>query len=328
MKPLISIIVPVYNTKEYLSKCIDSILVQNSTIFELILIDDGSTDGSAAVCDDYASADERVIALHQKNSGVSAARNAGIELSHGEYIWFCDSDDTVLSDSVRLLVNCIASTRASMLVFPVDQVDESGNVLGQIPAPVVSKDKSLGPLQCGDLLYPYAHVIRRDVIGSTRFDTSLSLLEDRDFLYRLWWIAAGDIAVIDKPLYRYLITRSDSAVNSAAVSKYVEATAVNAAILDNEESMGRVMPAFELFASHSLGVLSLLARHGVYDDDGYRIVRKRLVSYRHYAKLLKAGLKVKYYLAVYFPVIFNLLACLTGKFKKVSLGSSVLMKNN
>lgn len=57
-------------------------------------------------------------------------------------------------------------------------------------------------------------------------------------------------------------------------------------------------------------------------------MRKRLVSYRHYVKLLKAGLKVKYYLAVYFPVIFNLLACLTGKFKKVSLGSSVLMKNN
>ena len=152
------------------------------------------------------------------------------------------------------------------------------------------------------------------------------MLEDRDFLYRLWWIAAGDIAVIDKPLYRYLITRSDSAVNSAAVSKYVEATAVNAAILDNEESMGRVMPAFGLFASHSLGVLSLLARHGVYDDDGYRIVRKRLVIYKHYAKLLNAGLKVKYYLAVYFPVIFNLLACLTGKFKKVSLGSSVLVK--
>ena len=88
MKPLISIIVPVYNTKEYLPKCIDSILVQNSTIFELILIDDGSTDGSDAVCDDYASVDERVITLHQENSGVSAARNAGIELSHGEYIWF------------------------------------------------------------------------------------------------------------------------------------------------------------------------------------------------------------------------------------------------
>ena len=61
--------------------------------------------------------------------------------------------DTVLPDSVRLLVNCIASTRASMLVFPVDQVDESGNVLGQIPAPVVSKDKSLGPLQCGGTFF-------------------------------------------------------------------------------------------------------------------------------------------------------------------------------
>ena len=92
---LISIIVPVYQVEEYLCECIESVLLQTHKLIELVLIDDGSTDGSATICDRYAKEDERVVVIHQRNSGVSSARNAGIKRATGDYIGFVDADDTI-----------------------------------------------------------------------------------------------------------------------------------------------------------------------------------------------------------------------------------------
>ena len=92
---MISIIIPVYNVEKFLPQCIDSILAQTYKDFELILVDDGSPDGSPAICDSYAQRDERVRVIHQKNAGVSAARNNGIEHAKSEWISFVDSDDWV-----------------------------------------------------------------------------------------------------------------------------------------------------------------------------------------------------------------------------------------
>ncbi|MGN9161722.1 glycosyltransferase family 2 protein [Clostridium sulfidigenes] len=95
MNPKISIIVPVYNVEKYIHKCVDSILNQTFKDFELILIDDGSTDSSGEICDEYGELDERVIVIHKENGGVSSARNLGIRLAKGEYIGFIDSDDDI-----------------------------------------------------------------------------------------------------------------------------------------------------------------------------------------------------------------------------------------
>lgn len=94
-QPAISIIVPVYNAEKYLRRCIDSILSQSLTDFELILIDDGSTDRSPHICDEYATRDKRIKLIHKKNAGVSAARNDGLDIAQGEFITFVDSDDWV-----------------------------------------------------------------------------------------------------------------------------------------------------------------------------------------------------------------------------------------
>ena len=93
--PKISVIVPVYNTEQYLSRCIDSILAQSFTDFELLLIDDGSKDNSGKICDEYAAKDFRVRVFHKENGGVSSARNWGLEKSQGEWIIFIDSDDWI-----------------------------------------------------------------------------------------------------------------------------------------------------------------------------------------------------------------------------------------
>lgn len=93
--PKISVIVPVYNTEKYLQRCVDSILAQTFTDFELLLIDDGSIDSSGAICDEYAQADSRVRVFHKENGGVSSARNLGLDNAQGEWITFVDSDDWV-----------------------------------------------------------------------------------------------------------------------------------------------------------------------------------------------------------------------------------------
>lgn len=93
--PKVSIIVPIYNSEKCLKRCIDSILAQTFTDFELILINDGSQDNSGKICDDYAQKDSRIIVLHKENGGASSARNAGLDIAKGDYITFVDSDDTV-----------------------------------------------------------------------------------------------------------------------------------------------------------------------------------------------------------------------------------------
>lgn len=96
--PYFSIIVPIYNVKPYLIRCVDSILYQTFSDFEIILVDDGSTDGCSDICDDYKRKDSRVKVIHKKNGGLSSARNAGLECITGEYVYFCDSDDWIERD--------------------------------------------------------------------------------------------------------------------------------------------------------------------------------------------------------------------------------------
>jgi len=105
MNPKLSIIVPIYKVEKYLPKCIDSILSQTFTDFELILVNDGSPDNCGRICDEYAKKDRRVIVVHKENGGLSSARNAGIKLSQGKYIGFVDSDDYIDEKMYEILYN-------------------------------------------------------------------------------------------------------------------------------------------------------------------------------------------------------------------------------
>ena len=325
LEPIFSLIVPVYNIAEYLPGCVDSILAQDFCNFELILIDDGSTDGSPGLCDEFAARDNRVHCIHKPNGGVSSARNAGIGAAKGRYVWFCDGDDRVAAGALRRLAKTIDLSRPLMMAFPVEQVDKDGRRIGMVPAPRPSASPEDGPLQCDDLLFPFAHVFLRSLIGYDRFDTALALLEDRDFLYKMFWKAAGSVAVIDEPLYRYLITREDSADNSSSVARHVDAVSVHRHILCNEISLGHPSPAFEIFAGYSISVLSLVVRHGSRSDD-YATVRSGLLTYQDYLPLLHGALRAKYLLVIHAPAIFNVLTSLYGALKKEAPpGSTVLI---
>lgn len=113
---MVSIIVPVYNVKEYLAECIDSICNQTLSEIEIILVDDGSTDGSAQLCDMYAQRDKRIQVLHQENGGSTKARNAGLNAAHGEYIGFVDSDDWIEPEMYEELLRQCTQNHADMAV--------------------------------------------------------------------------------------------------------------------------------------------------------------------------------------------------------------------
>lgn len=135
----ISIIVPIYKTEQYLGRCVDSILAQTFTDFELILVDDGSPDNCPAICDEYAERDVRVVVIHQQNQGAAASRNVGLDVATGDYLIFCDSDDMV---SPRWLEHLIGYAEPTVLPVcsycgtmdklgkPVDLDSELGQIVG------------------------------------------------------------------------------------------------------------------------------------------------------------------------------------------------------
>lgn len=126
--PLISVIVPVYNVEKYIHLCVDSILAQTFTDFELILVDDGSPDNCGAICDSYASGDYRIKVLHLENGGVSRARNAALDIAKGKYIAFCDSDDSWKPDFLEQMVSAMEAKDADCVVCNFQMEDECGNL--------------------------------------------------------------------------------------------------------------------------------------------------------------------------------------------------------
>ena len=114
--PKVSIIIPVYNAEKAVCRCVDSVLDQEYTDFELLLMDDGSKDGSPAILDEYAEKDERVRVVHKENSGVSATRNMALGMARGDWIQFLDADDWITKDATKLFVRTAEENDADMVI--------------------------------------------------------------------------------------------------------------------------------------------------------------------------------------------------------------------
>ena len=142
---LLSIIVPVYNTEKYLRNCLDSVLNQTFSDWELVLVDDGSTDSSGNICDQYAKADNRIKVIHRPNGGLSAARNTGMDNAQGKYITFLDSDDDVTSDTYeKNMMLLLDDNKLEIVQFPVfEGYGESGGILVKFPPEILSSNREI-----------------------------------------------------------------------------------------------------------------------------------------------------------------------------------------
>lgn len=129
--PLVSIIIPIYNVEKYISSCLDTIIKQTYKNIEILLIDDGSTDNSSKVCDEYAKKDNRIIVAHKTNVGVSKTRNTGLEMAHGEYIYFVDSDDYISLNTIERLIETLKESGCDCAYLNAVEVDDDGNIFNK-----------------------------------------------------------------------------------------------------------------------------------------------------------------------------------------------------
>ena len=125
--PAVSIIIPVYNVENYLAECVDSILGQTFQDIEILLVDDGSSDASGQMADDYAARDKRVKVIHKENGGQSSARNAGMQIARGKYLYFCDADDYISRDAIEILYQIATKNDLDMVLFNADSFLDPGS---------------------------------------------------------------------------------------------------------------------------------------------------------------------------------------------------------
>lgn len=205
---MISIIIPVYKVEAYLADCINSVLAQTCTDFELILVDDGSPDSCGELCDRYAARDSRISVIHQENGGLSAARNAGLDAAKGEYIMFVDSDDWIEPDTLEVMLPLLQNTGADLAVcsfqitktFPADTTA----VRHLFPGQTLSMEAVLAD-QCTPNAWiytaPWAKLYSRDLFDGIRFPVGF-IYEDSAVWHRILG-KCRTIALTDRVLYNY-----------------------------------------------------------------------------------------------------------------------------
>ena len=222
--PLLSIIVPVYKVENYLPKCIDSILAQTFTDFELILVEDGSPDNCPALCDAAAEKDARVRVIHQKNGGLSAARNAGLDAARGAWVGFVDSDDYIAPEMYEVLYQAVQSTGADLALCDYAEVDEAGVPCQSMHVRLEKKvfaGQDLLKNATDSMIQPaWNKLYRRAVFAQLRYPEG-KLNEDL-FLIPEVCLQIQKAVVVPKALY-YYVQRGGSIMNESKTLRHYDA---------------------------------------------------------------------------------------------------------
>lgn len=210
LTPLITIIVPIYNSEDYLEECISSITSQTYNNLDIILVDDGATDKSPAICDEWANKDMRVKVIHKKNGGLSDARNAGLDMAKGEYVTFCDSDDVIDQEMIEKLLT-IANDNQAKIVSCESLLYENG-IESIIPFYHKKKEITIIPIMeylrgLLDITIDCSvcnKLFKRDLIGSHRFEVG-KYNEDILFLFDVLPFV-DSIIHTNKGYYKYRVS--------------------------------------------------------------------------------------------------------------------------
>ena len=219
--PKISIVVPIYNVENYLPQCLDSIMFQSFQDWECILVDDGSKDGSAKICDEYVQKDNRFSVIHKPNGGVSSARNVGIEQAYGEWVFFSDADDTLEPDALESLYNG-NNENLSLVMGGYTRVSETGAIFETQETDLtkkISEEEAIkelyNPSNYSYQGYLWCKLLRLDLIKKNHlsFNEQVYFNEDRLFLIQYLCRTSGEVLYFTKPVYNYVV-RSNSAMGS------------------------------------------------------------------------------------------------------------------
>ncbi len=222
--PAISVIIPVYNVEEYLNRCVNSILAQTFTDFELILVDDGSADCSLIICEEYAEKDNRIKVLHQENHGASVARNFGVKHASGKYIIFVDSDDWVAPEYLERLYKACIESQADISVIHFE-----GGATEENAVPVYSDEvlvqnnreaiNCYGKICGPNFRSPVAKMVKREIVAKYPFPEDRIWSEDTACVYKWYW-EANKVVEIFGTMYFYF-SPPNSVSNSVFDERYL-----------------------------------------------------------------------------------------------------------
>ena len=308
-KPLISIIVPVYNLEKYISDCIDSILLQTYSNIELILVDDGSSDSSPLIIDGYAKKDQRVKVIHKENGGVSSARNVGIEAANGDYIGFIDGDDTIDVDMYEKLITNALENNADISHVTHDRIYSDGKTTqitvgcGKI---VQNRGEALAALLDG-VIDPTdcTKIYRSSIAKKHRFDPHIAINED--LLFNFLCFNDCEVSVYeDECKYHYYIRSTSSSRKRFKEKNLQDQIDVKEKILDVLNGTSLQSAAEKAYINTYLTVYKSLICNGGEGHEAYNSeLKEKIKSLKAYYHYLTPKRKVLLFMLLYCPSLIR-----------------------
>lgn len=304
----VSIIIPVYNVEAYLFRCLHSILNQSLKDIEVILIDDGSTDNSGKICDKFAKQDTRIRVVHQTNSGVSLARNRGIDMAQGEYIGFVDPDDYIDECMYETLVQEIESNEADVAICSFSYV-KSDKIIhndNSQQIEVISKDEAIQRYFKEKRPFDYSFLcnklFNRYLFENIRLNATLSIQEDSEVFIRIL-SKVNTCVYISRPLYSYYL-REDSLTQHKFNKKNIK-------VLDSLYEIYKYTcsnikefksDALNKYLLYFFNIITEIVGHGNEFEKEYQTLRKSL--YKDYIVIIKnKNILLKYKAHVTFLIL-------------------------
>lgn len=261
----ISIIIPIYNVEKYLPACVESILQQTYKNLEVILVDDGSPDRCPVICDELAQKDDRIRVIHQKNKGLSGARNTGIDNAQGDYLIFVDSDDTVEQTLVEELYTYAEKWNCAIVACGRNYIFEDGQIVCKIAhdeSKVYGFEEAMQEMNSFRLfdMSAWAKIYRKELFEDIRFPEG-KLSEDYYIMYKLF-DKAQTIGYVAKPLYNYLQRQSSISRNKKINHDFADAAKKQMEFLDEKYPQMSVL-GHTAYASANLTVYDFYLKNGV-----------------------------------------------------------------
>ncbi len=308
---LISVIIPVYNTEKHLATCLDSIINQTYGNLEVLLIDDGSSDGSPAICDQYAERDSRIVVIHKDNAGVSSARNLGIDKASGDYVGFVDSDDWLDLDAYEHLVDCVLKHKTDAVVFEyaVNYKDREviHKPLGLSDGPMTGEaaiEATISPAN----RFAWSKLYAKELMANVRFDQQIHIGEDTLFACHAL-NQVRSVYYTPKPIYHHV--QSESSATRCAFNKkrFSGIVAYDGLVQFCKEHHPQIIDvALSAYVSLVINVIMDLCANKDYPDSK-NIIRRLVSEIRtHCFRILRSGkaslkLKVKTALCCISPLL-------------------------
>lgn len=300
MKPKISIIVPIYNVEKYIHKCINSILDQSLTEFELILVDDGSPDRCGEICDEYSKKDNRIKVIHKNNGGVSSARNIGIDKACGEYIGFVDPDDYIDVNMYEILYKSAKKNNAEIVISSFSFIRNCKEEKQDVSNDELIFNKYEAITKYFDMVYPFNFsfmcnkLIKRELFDGIRFNTNILVQEDTEIMIKIY-NRSKNIAYIGQPLYFYQL-RDDSATgNRISKGKITTEQAFLNIYRYIKENLSQFnSKALLKYISYFFNIIiEIIKNYDEYEDDYYILIKKLRLIYKEVINDKQIPLKYK-----------------------------------